>query len=1504
MDVIYGSEQELNSGLSSEKVQAMANNVYSEFQRMMALYGEDVIKELMPLIVTILEALDHALTDCNESAVEIEMLKDDNEQLVTQYDRERQLRRTSEQRLLEYEDQHEVANREIRSRADGLETAARHLELKCKNYSDQVERLQEREAEFKREYSVLHDRHTEMIQSYMEHIEKTKTLQQQVSFNELSQSPVVNFVDWYRKDLTPGGSTISPAESTEFQGFTPDQNQNIVQSPVVSQPGFTSTPGGERSHVSLQDELPKSVANIPTSPAASDVRPKVPSELPLEIMDAEVGGVTVYEPLASSTPNTEKRLSHKNVKKPLKHDNLIENTAAKSIEVVVDPQNTSSLQPSAQIITDDVENFHEISNKSSENSKRRLSGLSKTNIVSDKDATTLPDLGSPSVESEGAEWVMSSAVEDYRNETPELEKRAPNANTEDVDSPVGSRVYEKNQVTNESSLYAELSQQDIGDVDEGADILVAAFEENSFYPPYSANHVTDSGFSEFNGMSKEVENLILENTKLLATKNALNVVKDDLIQQVDQLSTQHTLLREELKCSENAKTNLTEKVKELESQLSKLQHDLKKTAIGATTNTTSKQIEEEDVLPLSQRKRFTRVEMARVLMERNQYKERLMELQEAVRWTETLRASRNHPDVNQNKNKNKSTIFHFFSRLFTSGNNNESSSQTSEMQGRNMRRSMGSDMSISMAYNAPSSKVIPRSHSSTISMYGRSPTIDALREEIKRRRAISECDAGVPVILSSSPSKRDGTRREVQSKINDNSRLQACGWSLPNSPASPKEGSRTVPVPVYCAPMLDNDNNMKLWCATAVNISDGRTKDGGAVVGTGSVFYDNSENIENNEDSNRKSPGSLEKLDEEIETQKQYFKTDSKHNMLSSYVWLISGDSKSGTTSKGSMVTIVDASEPNRCIDKFSVGVYDTHILCITSVPGASKDDYIRAEDSDLTSKAGTTGFTAGPSSANLTTSCNQELATEATEETVLTSTAKSNKRGVTEHVFTDPNSIHPTSSTNVVDGSSDDPEIGKVEKVQSPVITPDQMTADLASGDSKVDCPLDATRLASLQPTMWLGAQSGYVYVHSAISNWKKCLHQIRLKDSVLAIVHLKGRTLAALADGTVAIFRRNTDGVWNLSNYHLLDLGRPHHSIRCMSVVYNHVWCAYRNKIHIVEPQSIRIFKSFDAHPRRESQVRQLAWAGDGVWVSIRLDSTVRLYHARTLQHLQDVDVEPYVSKVLGSGKLGFSFVRITSLMISNYRLWIGTGNGVVMSVPLSEGRAKTTTLERRHSCIKYQDTIAQCGVARMRCLVCSKILVPVDGGDSGTVVADQCVCRRDLYKVREVSPRKRTTKMNKKAGRLLRLKFLKGKGAKTSTSSPILSSSPRNQSGEVIRVYSDPVTEKVTPGTFIPYCSMANAQLSFHGYRDAVKFFVAIPGCVTTSSSGNTTNLSPPKQQPALNNDGVLVISGGEGYVDFRKGDLGAISPEEKHSVHSQRLQSALQNSHIIIWQLTHS
>lgn len=37
-------------------------------------------------------------------------------------------------------------------------------------------------------------------------------------------------------------------------------------------------------------------------------------------------------------------------------------------------------------------------------------------------------------------------------------------------------------------------------------------------------------------MGREVENLIKENTELLETKNALNIVKNDLIARLDELS--------------------------------------------------------------------------------------------------------------------------------------------------------------------------------------------------------------------------------------------------------------------------------------------------------------------------------------------------------------------------------------------------------------------------------------------------------------------------------------------------------------------------------------------------------------------------------------------------------------------------------------------------------------------------------------------------------------------------------------------------------------------------------------------------------------------------------------------------------------------------------------------------------------------------------------------------------------------------------------------------------
>lgn len=51
----------------------------------------------MPLVVNVLESLDLAYLEKEEHLVDLEMLKEDNEQLITQYEREKQLRKAQDQ---------------------------------------------------------------------------------------------------------------------------------------------------------------------------------------------------------------------------------------------------------------------------------------------------------------------------------------------------------------------------------------------------------------------------------------------------------------------------------------------------------------------------------------------------------------------------------------------------------------------------------------------------------------------------------------------------------------------------------------------------------------------------------------------------------------------------------------------------------------------------------------------------------------------------------------------------------------------------------------------------------------------------------------------------------------------------------------------------------------------------------------------------------------------------------------------------------------------------------------------------------------------------------------------------------------------------------------------------------------------------------------------------------------------------------------------------------------
>ncbi|XP_030195271.1 C-Jun-amino-terminal kinase-interacting protein 4 isoform X2 [Gadus morhua] len=1442
-DVVLYQDDSGASDMMSERVSGLASSIYQEFERLIGRYDEDVVKQLMPLVVAVLENLDSVFSINQEHEVELELLKEDNEQLVTQYEREKALRKHTEERYIVLEDSQDGEKKELQSRLVLLESHTRQMELKARNYADQINRLEEREAELKKEFTSLHQRHTEMIHSYMEHLERTK----HQHATAVTPSEPADTGPRARKERPISGG-IFPLPGTD--SVTSDLQRDVPESP--SQPWRFAGQSQPRCNASLQDEL----SHVPLGPGVKG-EPSSPGSKPRSARLPPDGS-----PGKASTPGSERRGLPRSPGVPRspgpsrspgvprspgvhrsRQDPTDDRTAGLGVThaSVHAPGSASTSPPSAagamgvametasaslkegapgEGVTKDLglpgkeldgretaEEEGGIGPAGTGRGGLEPAGTSQGGLGPDGSGQGglgptgsgqgRPEAGSPSDSADlaladGEDQLEKSEVQAIIESTPELDMEMDGFR--DTSTPTKGIGGVENLALdrNTESLFEELSScagnDLIGDMDDGADLL---------------------------GMGREVEHLIQENTQLLETKNALNVVKNDLIAQVDELACLREGLQSELEAVSQAKARVEDRNKELEEDLKKLRAELEE----AKQKTKSDNGEDQSDVPTAQRKRFTRVEMARVLMERNQYKERLMELQEAVRWAEMIRQSKENPALTEKK---KSSLWQLsFSRLFSSSGG--------------AGKKPAGDAPVNLKYNAPSAQVQPtvKKKSSALQQLpsDKSKAFDFLNEEAAADPAVSRRE------------QKRAQYQQVKDHVQkEDGRVQAYGWSLPHKYKVANGGQsetkmRNLPIPVFLRPLDEKNTSMKLWCAAGVNLSGGKTRDGGSIVGA-SVFYSSAPGPP---PPRRRtgSQSSLDKLDQELEDQQEELRQTDE---FSSLVWICT--STQSSTQSSTRALVIDANQPGHVLDNFPV--CDSHVVCIASVPGARETDYPAGELVPLNSEAGPVEDN-GSASLNASTNsvgengegvlggitvvgCDAEGAAairqtagstaetsgdedtrpieeagEASESCTGPSGRSKGPRGAyTEHIFADPLGAQKTD----LPAGYTQRETDLVKDGLGPSAGP--------TGEEEQDLKLmeEAQKMTSVLPTMWLGAQNGCVYVHSSVARWKKCLHWIKLKDAVQGIVHVKGRVLVGLSDGTLAIFQRGADGQWDLSNYHLLDLGRPHHAVRCMAVVHDRVWCGLSNKIYVVQPEAMRVEKSFDAHPRKESQVRQLARDGDGIWVSIRLDSTLRLFHAHTHQHLQDVDIEPYVSKMLGTGKLGFSFVRITALMVSCNRLWIGTGNGVIMSVPLTE------TSEANQA------------------------LVPAGAGQQ------------------------------------------------------------QPTGGAVVRVYGDAASDKVTAGTFVPYCSMANAQLCFHGHRDAVKFFTAVPGHPNPPPPSEGGAAGGGADGPSQDGPGsMLVMSGGEGYIDFRMGDVAEEGEEPRLTL--QPLQASAESSHLIVWQvLPHS
>ena len=158
--------------------------------------------------------------------------------------------------------------------------------------------------------------------------------------------------------------------------------------------------------------------------------------------------------------------------------------------------------------------------------------------------------------------------------------------------------------------------------------------------------------------------------------------------------------------------------------------------------------------------------------------------------------------------------------------------------------------------------------------------------------------------------KSEQTRQTVVAK--EDGRMQAYGWSLPSKSSldSPKLSptiSVPVPVPVYCRPLFEQDNNLKLSCSSTVN------------------FMFDSKVIQNCADLIEASSFG-------------YFKSQLNNNEFkSSCIWICN------LNDNDTHVSILDANRPGDLIEQFVLKYLK--IYCIQCIGGANQSEYPLSEE-------------------------------------------------------------------------------------------------------------------------------------------------------------------------------------------------------------------------------------------------------------------------------------------------------------------------------------------------------------------------------------------------------------------------------------------------------------------------------------------------------------------------------------------------------------------------------
>ncbi|TRY64762.1 hypothetical protein DNTS_017637 [Danionella cerebrum] len=222
-------------------------------------------------------------------------------------------------------------------------------------------------------------------------------------------------------------------------------------------------------------------------------------------------------------------------------------------------------------------------------------------------------------------------------------------------------------------------------------------------------------------------------------------------------------------------------------------------------------------------------------------------------------------------------------------------------------------------------------------------------------------------------------------------------------------------------------------------------------------------------------------------------------------------------------------------------------------------------------------------------------------------------------------------------------------------------------------DAEAAQTSFSGVGNSVCTGLDDGSILVYGSMDVTSQCLVTLHNPEGcpVLCLKHCRNFLFAGLRDGTLMVYDRHHRGeLWKQDSCRQVSIGSD--PIRTLLALEDSVWASCANTVSVVVGSSLSIQK-FEVHQDPMVSVAHMVQAGGGVWMAFSEGSSVRLFHTETLEHLQEINISAPSVFYNHSQKS----IRVTSLLVCQGLLWVGTAQGIIITLPVPklEGIPKIT-------------------------------------------------------------------------------------------------------------------------------------------------------------------------------------------------------------------------------------